>query len=68
MTHSVPGILPFFMYDLPVQRKMDLDEMVLTFDPNVNPFQRDISKQRQRCRFKTEDEIEYQTNIRQVVP
>ena len=56
------------MYDLPVQRKMDLDEMVLTFDPNVNPFQRDISKQRQRCRFKTEDEIEYQTNIRQVVP
>lgn len=36
----IQGLLPFFLYDLPFQRKMDVDELVLSDDTKVRTVKR----------------------------
>ena len=44
--HFIVGVLPFFLYDLPFQREMDVNDLVLDDDP----------KKRSMKRYKTENE------------
>ena len=43
--HLILGVLPFFLYDLPFQREMDVNDLVLDDDP----------KKRSMKRYKTEN-------------